>query len=282
MRYARETSRSEAAGYDFPGQAIAIATVAAFAAAAIEGGKIGWTNRMLIAGFLASAICAIAFVIIEAGHKTLMLPLSFFRNPTFSATSAVGVSINTAFYGLIFVLSLFFQQQKEYSPFDAGLAFLPMTAVVIAANIVAGRVAAALGARLPMILGHAIFAIGCFYLLGIDVTTSYPGLCWQLLAIGAGIGLVVPPLTSAVLGTVERRYSGVASGVLNASRQLGSVIGVAVFGSLIADPETFVRGAHDALAISAILVVIGGLTVVVFVDWKPRTSHTRRSVMARA
>ena len=273
-RYARESGRTETLGYDIPGQLVAITTVALFAYAAMEGGKTGWARPSIIAGFLTSAIGAATFVFIEARRSRPMLPLSFFRNSTFSATTAVGMLINSAFYGMIFVLSLFFQQQKKLSPLDTGLAFLPMTAVVIAANIIAGRIAAALGARLPMILGQAIFAVGCLSLVGIGLNTPYSHIGWQLLAVGAGIGLVVPPMTSALLGTVERRNSGVASGVLNSSRQLGSVIGVAFLGSLIANPAAFVRGFHDVLIISAVLVLLGGLVVFMFVNG--RTAEQRR------
>lgn len=266
VRYARETTRSEALGYDIPGQLVAITTIAIFAAAAIEGGKAGWIKPTVIGGFLAAAIGAVTFVILETRSKRPMLPLSFFANSTFSAATAVGVLINTAFYGLIFVFSLFFQQQKRFSPLDTGLAFLPMTAVVIAANIVAGRVAATLGARLPMLIGQAIFAVGCLFLIGTGINTPYGQIWWQLLAIGAGIGLVVPPMTSALLRTVECQNSGVASGVLNTSRQLGSVIGVAFYGSLIANPAEFIRGMHDLLIVSAVLVLIGEGLVLMFVN----------------
>lgn len=267
-RFARESSRSENMGFDIPGQLVAILTLALLAAAFIEGGKAGWTKWLVIAGFIAAAIGSAMFVIIEARREKPMLPLGFFRNPTFSTTSAVGLMINVAFYGLIFVFSLFFQQQKKFSPLDAGMAFLPMTAAVIAANLAAGRAAAAVGARLPMIVGQVVFALGCLFLLGAGVETPYSRMWWQLLAIGAGIGLVVPPMTSALLGTVERENSGVASGVLNTSRQLGSVIGVALFGSLIADPAKFVAGTHLGLVISAVLVLTGCVAVFAFVQGK--------------
>jgi DHA2 family methylenomycin A resistance protein-like MFS transporter len=269
-RYAPESSRSEKMGFDLPGQLVAILTLAMLAAAFIEGGKVGWTNWFVIADFIASAIGSTIFLVIEAQRESPMLPLGFFRNATFSTMSAIGLMINIAFYGLIFVFSLFFQQQKKFSPLDAGLAFLPMTAAVIVANIAAGRAAAVLGPRPPMIVGQAIFALGCLFLLGTGIDTPYSRMWWQLLAIGAGIGLVVPPMTSALLGTVERQNSGVASGVLNTSRQLGSVIGVALFGSLIADPAKFVAGTHQGLVISAALVLSGCVAAFAFAQGKQR------------
>jgi MFS transporter, DHA2 family, methylenomycin A resistance protein len=131
-----------------------------------------------------------------------------------------------------------------------GLAFVPMTALVLAANLLAGRASAWLGARPPMVGGQAIFSISCLALLGIGANTPYGSLWWPTVMIGAGIGLTVPPMTSALLATVDCEKSGVASGVLNTTRQLGSVIGVALFGSLIASRKQFIFGMHLALYIS--------------------------------
>src|SRR5215469_18260117 len=129
----------------------------------IEGGAIGWSNALVISGFGVFVVAAAAFLALEAWKSGPMLPLSFFRNRTFTAASVVGLLINLAFYGLIFALSLYFQQIKKFTPLTTGLAFMPMTAVVIAANVAAGQVSAWLGARPPMVLGQAVFAAGCFF-----------------------------------------------------------------------------------------------------------------------
>lgn len=200
------------------------------------------------------------FIAIEGWKPNPMLPLSFFRNRTFSAASLVGLLINFAFYGLIFALSLYFQQIKEFTPLITGLAFMPMTAIVVAANVLAGQASARFGARPPMLLGQAIFAAGCFCLVAIGANTTYCGIWWPTIMIGAGIGLTVPPMTSALLATVDRKQSGVASGVLNTARQVGSVIGVALFGSLIANRDQFLPGLHLALYISAAVLLIGAVS----------------------
>ena len=98
----------------------------------------------------------------------------------------------------------------------------------------------------------------------------------QLVIIGGGLGLLVPPLTAALLGSVEKSRSGIAAGVLNATRQTGSVLGVALFGSLIGQPDTFMRGAHQALAISVLLRVIAG-AVIWFGASRRSRSHALRS-----
>jgi MFS transporter, DHA2 family, methylenomycin A resistance protein len=173
--------------------------------------------------------------------------------------------INLAFYGLIFDFSLYFQQIWKFTPLITGLAFMPMTAVVVLANILTGRLSSEIGARPPIVAGQLIFVVGCLFLVTISAGTRYTGLWWQTVLIGTGIGLTVPPMTSALLATVDRKQSGVASGVLNTTRQIGSVIGVALFGSLIANRNHFVAGMHFALYASAIVVFIGAVAALVLI-----------------
>jgi DHA2 family methylenomycin A resistance protein-like MFS transporter len=257
VRYAEETGRPAQQGLDPAGQFLGIAALADLAATIIEGGKRGWTDPLVILGCCLFAVLASGFIAVEKTHRAPLLPLSFFCNRTFTVTTVIGLLINSAFYGLIFVLSLFFQKVQKATPLATGLMFLPPTAIIIAANVIAGRIAAKIGARMPMIAGQAVFAAGCFCLLSVDAGTAYGRIWWPLVMIGAGIGLTVPPMTSALLGTVERVQSGVASGVLNTARQAGSVIGVALFGSLIAHPAGFIAGFHLALLVSVGALLIG-------------------------
>jgi MFS transporter, DHA2 family, methylenomycin A resistance protein len=255
-QYVEETSRTTRA-FDFAGQVIAIFALADMAAATIEAGAKGWTNPRVLCGFALFAMAVGAFIWIESKSRDPMLPLRFFSDRTFSSATLIGWLINVAYYGLIFVFSLYFQELRSYTPLRTGLAFLPMTAVVLAANLSAGTLVQRRGPRFPLVLGQAIFMAGCFSLLFMSRETAYIEMAVPLLAVGAGIGLTVPPMTSVLLGTVDKKHSGVASGVLNSSRQAGSVVGVALFGSLIAQRARFVHGVHASLLISGIAVLIG-------------------------
>jgi MFS transporter, DHA2 family, methylenomycin A resistance protein len=169
----------------------------------------------------------------------------------------VGLLVNVAFYGLIFVFSLYFQRVNGWSPFATGLAFVPMMGAVLPVNLLAPRVAERIGAPATIAVGAILSALGCLALLGIGQGTSYALICAQLIVIGGGLGLLVPPLTSTLLGSVEKQRSGIAAGVLNATRQTGSVLGVALFGSLAGQANALLSGAHLSLAISAGLLLIG-------------------------
>jgi DHA2 family methylenomycin A resistance protein-like MFS transporter len=260
-RYASETTRSREREIDLPGQLAAIASLGCLAGAIIEGGALGWRNAFVIAAFAASAVLAVLFVLRERRAPQPMLPLSLFAHRLFALTSLVGLLVNVAFYGLIFVFSLYFQRVNGLSPFATGLAFLPMLGLVLPVNLVAARVAERIGAPATIALGAGLSAIGCLALLGIEPGTGYWAIGTQLAIIGGGLGLLVPPLTSTLLGSVEKKRSGIAAGVLNATRQTGSVLGVALFGSLAAAPSAFMTGMHASLTISACLLLAAAAAI---------------------
>jgi DHA2 family methylenomycin A resistance protein-like MFS transporter len=254
-RYASETARSRQRELDLAGQAAAIAALACLAGAMIEGGKRGWVDRWVLAGFAAFAALGALFVLQERRARQPMLPLSLFSHWLFSLSSLVGLLVNMAFYGLIFVLSLYWQQMNGQSALATGLEFLPMMGAVLVVNLVAARAAERFGALRMMAAGAGIAAAGCIALVGIERGTAYRDMFAPLVAMGAGLGLLVPPLTSTLLGSVEKSRSGIAAGVLNATRQTGSVLGVTLFGSLLARPQAFMAGAHAALIISTIMLI---------------------------
>jgi len=262
-RHAGETPRSSRRKLDGIGQAAAIGALGCLAGAIIEGGAVGWADPPVLAGFAGFAALAGLFVFQERRAPDPMLPLSLFRHRLFALTSIVGLLVNLAFYGLIFVLSLYFQQVNGLSAFATGGAFLPMMAAVAPANLLAPRAAERFGARAIIATGAVIAAAGCVGLLGIERGTSYWAMAAQLVAMGAGLGLLVPPLTSTLLGSVEKARSGIAAGILNATRQTGSVLGVALFGALVGASDGFVAGARDALMISAILLALAAAAIAI-------------------
>jgi DHA2 family methylenomycin A resistance protein-like MFS transporter len=244
-----------------PGQIMAIAALACLAGAIIEGGAIGWSNPFVLAGFAAFVILALLFVVREQRALQPMLPLTLFSKRMFSVTAMVGLLVNIAFYGLIFIFSLYFQRINGWSAFATGLAFVPMLGAVLPVNLMAARLAERIGAPQTIALGATIAAAGCLGLLFIAPGTSYWAVALQLVALGGGLGLLVPPLTSTLLGSVEKSRSGVAAGVLNSTRQTGSVLGVALFGSLIGESSAFMGGMRAAISISAALLLIAAAAV---------------------
>jgi DHA2 family methylenomycin A resistance protein-like MFS transporter len=262
LRYAEETPASRQHHLDLSGQIAGIVALGCLAGAIIEGGRLGWNNIFVLVLFLIAAASAASFVIIEWKTRQPMLPLALFRSRVFSATSALGLMINVAFYGLIFVFSLYFQQTERWSPLWTGLAFVPMMAAVLLANLIVPRVNAALGAPVTVAAGSGLMALGCLALLGMQQGTPYMYIVAPFVALGCGLGLLVPPLTSMLLGSVDKSRSGIASGVLNSTRQIGSVLGVALFGSIVA-AHRLLQGLHVSLVISVVLLAASALAVLI-------------------
>jgi DHA2 family methylenomycin A resistance protein-like MFS transporter len=260
-RYASETLQSSDRKLDLLGQATAIGALGCLAGALIESGALGWSHLWVLGGFCAFALLATLFVWRERRAQQPMLPLSLFNQRMFALTSAVGLLVNVAFYGLIFVLSLYFQRINHLSPLATGLAFLPMMGAVLPMNLLAARAAERFGAPVIIATGAAVAGAGCVALTGIGGGTNYWLLCTPLLAMGAGLGLLVPPLTSTLLGSVEKARSGIAAGVLNATRQTGSVLGVALFGSLIGRVNAFIPGTRESLTISGVLLAGAAVSI---------------------
>lgn len=250
VRYARETPRSGERGVDLPGQAAAIVALTTLAAAMVAGGQRGFADPLVLGGLAVAA--GVAFVLIERTRAKPMLPLSLFGSRTFSAATAIGLVINIALYGLIFVFSLYFQTTLHCSALRTGLAFAPATVAMLAANLLASRITTATGNRRAIAAaGAALMAASLAGLLVVGASTGYPVLVAQLAALGLGLGLVVPAMTAAMLGSVAASRSGIASGTLNTARQAGIVIGVALFGSLAA--ASLLSGLRLSLLICIVL-----------------------------
>jgi MFS transporter, DHA2 family, methylenomycin A resistance protein len=286
IRYVEESPRVASRGIDLSGQLLAIVALCALAGAIIEAGPLHWSSHWVWGGLAVAVVAAAAFVAAEARSRNPMLPLALFADRRVGITVFIGLLINFAFYGLIFVMSLYFQQVQGYTPFRTGLAFLPLTALVTVVNVISGRLTANLGPRAPLTAGLFIGAMGMLTLLPVRAGSRYATIVAQLILAGAGLALAIPPMTTALLSSVERGRAGIASGVLNASRQLGGVLGVAVFGLLVASgggtqratrAAAFVHGLRESLVIAGGALLVGWVIGLVTL---PRKKAGRRATGA--
>jgi len=231
-RYGRETPRALDRGVDLPGQLAGVVALTALAGAVIEGGARGFGAPLVVAGYGVALVAGGLFVLLERRSARVMLPLWLFRSRVFSITAGVGLLINVAFYGLYFNVSLYLQRAEHLSPLVTGLSFLPVLVGVGASNVLAGRIAASFGVRRTLVAGAVLMGAGSGALLAAVSEPVWVALV-ALTVTGAGIGLIVPVITAALMGSVEPSRSGIASGTLTALRQTGSVLGVALFGSML-------------------------------------------------
>jgi DHA2 family methylenomycin A resistance protein-like MFS transporter len=182
----------------------------------------------------------------------------------------IGFAVNAAFYGVVFVLSLFFQQVLGQSAVAAGLLFVPMATATVVANLASARAAARHGPLVPISVGQLVCALGLFGLLFMHAGTSRLLLATMIIPLGLGLGFAVPSLTAALLNDIPADRAGLAAGVLNSSRQVGGALAVAAFGALVAHRASFMSGMHDSLLIAAALLLTTSAAALVL----PRTSRS--------
>jgi DHA2 family methylenomycin A resistance protein-like MFS transporter len=224
----------------------------------IEGGNEGFGRPAVLAALTVGALAGGCFLVAEARTARLMVPLALLRSPGVVTCVMTGFSINAAFYGVVFLFSLYFQRVLGEPPITAGLLFLPMTGLLTVANLGSMRVAARWGHHVPVRAGLSVGTLGMLAL------AFGHGLIWTEIAMvpaGTGLGFALPSLTFLLLDSLPADQAGLAGGLFNAARQTGGALAVAVFGALVAG--SFQAGLRASLLIGAALLLVAGGQMVV-------------------
>ncbi|MGB2720936.1 MAG: MFS transporter [Rhodococcus sp. (in: high G+C Gram-positive bacteria)] len=210
-------------------------------------------------------VAAGVFVVIERRSHDPLVPPSLFVSRVFLAANLVTFAVYAALGGVFFLLVLQLQFAVGYSPIAAGVATLPITALMLVLSARAGRIAGRIGPRVPMTVGPLLSALGLLLMLRIGPGSTYAtDVLPAVLVFGLGLSTLVAPLTGAVLGAVSTDRAGIASGVNNAVARTSQLLAVAalpalagITGSDYAAPEVFSDGFHTAMLMCAGLLVIG-------------------------
>ncbi|MGV9363089.1 MFS transporter [Amycolatopsis sp. NPDC003731] len=202
---------------------------------------------------LVLAVAAAAVFVRSQRHPEAMLPARLFRARAFPLGLAAGAIVNFGLSGVLFVLSLYFQKTRGYPPSTTGLAFLPLTIPTAFNPIFTGRLVARSGPRIPAVSGFALMSGGAL----LQACTTSPALSVVALALlGFGVSLAIPSLLAMVVTAAPPELTGIAGGALNASRQAGAALGVAILGALSAATTTSI-----ALFTAAGVLLAGALAV---------------------
>ena len=270
---------------DLPGLVTSALSLFALTYALIEGDVSGWTAPLILAAFALAAAAAVAFVLIEARTAHPMVDLSMFRRREFSGGSGTMMIWAFGILGIYFFTSLYLQQTLGFSPVAAGLAFVPMALCVAVFASIAPRVEARAGAHRTVALGMLLMVAGLVLFARLGLHASYAGLLPGFMLFGAGAGLMNVPLTNAVMQAVPAARAGIASALLNASREVAGLLGITVIGAVLrtrqgaalrsgADPvHAFVDGYHLGLVVTIALLAAG--VVVSYVTLRPRAAQPR-------
>jgi MFS transporter, DHA2 family, methylenomycin A resistance protein len=220
------------ASLDLTGQVLVVAGLAAFSFAIVEGPSFGWGSAAIVASIVVALVAGVAFVLAERRGASPLLPPRLFANRTFTAAVSAGVLFQLVFFGALFIFPLYLQDVHHATALAAGLELLPLTCTTaLSPTLITNRIVARHGFARSVLVGSLAGVPGCLLIL--FAPTPY----W-LLGIGMGLmgvwsGLTLPPTVSLAVTNTPAEFSGTGSGVLNAGRQIGAVLGVSVLGTLI-------------------------------------------------
>jgi MFS transporter, DHA2 family, methylenomycin A resistance protein len=258
LAHVRESRDPNARRLDLGGAALASGALFCLTLGLVETDDHAWTSAFTV-GFLGSAVAlGAAFLVFEARHREPMLPLDFFRRPAFTVANADYALMYAALAGTLFFVSLYFQNVKGFSALETGLSWLTMNVPFLLVSPFAGRLQARFGARRVVVGGALLAGLGVldFALLGLDspFVQALPG----YVLVGVGYGAAVPAISAVAMGAIEVERAGVASGVLNTARQVGSALGLATLGSIatavaagsLTESDNLVSGMRAAMLVA--------------------------------
>jgi len=224
-----------------------------------------WGSAATIFTLLGAAVLLAAFVVIESRvAKHPLVPLRVFRMRSISASNGIAVMIGAALFGFNFFLSLYLQQVNGYGPLKAGFAFLPAALATMVGAIVGTRLVMRLGARRQLVIGPLIAAAGMVWLSQLSAGDGYLAHVFgPLILTGIGLGMSFVPMTIAATADVPVHQAGLASGLINTTRQIGGAVGLAVMATVAAGASSATSGYDRAFAMSAAVLAIAAVLALI-------------------
>ena len=265
---------------DLGGAALVSSALFCLTLGLVETDDHAWTSPFTL-GFLGAGVAlGAAFLVFEAKHPDPMLPLDFFRRRAFAVANLDYFLMYAGIAVTLFFVSLYFQNVKGFSAFETGVSWLILNVPFLLVSPFAGRLQGHFGARGVIVVGAFLGALGMLSFALLDAGSPFLQAVPGYLLVGAGYGAAAPAVSAIAMGAIEVERAGVASGVLNSARQVGSAVGLAALGSIatavaggsLENPGDFVSGMRAAMLIAGTLVLAAGVLTLV---WQPR--HRRQA-----
>src|SRR3989440_4937490 len=279
-------SRSESAargGYDAEGAvAITLGTMA-LVFTLIKADSWGWGSARVLAGLAIPAALIATLLVIERRHEEPLVPLGIFKNRSLAASDAAMLVLAAALFGMFFFCTLYLQQVLGYSALKTGLAYMPFSVTLILVSGVASRLVDRFTQRPVLLPGLLVATAGFVILTRVSGHGDYAShVLPAMIVLGVGLGLSFVPITIAATNGVAAAESGLASGLLNTTQQVGGSLGLAILSSVSTSriasalnsgsplPAALTHGFKGGFVVAAVLCAIGLVVAMVFLPGRPR------------
>jgi DHA2 family methylenomycin A resistance protein-like MFS transporter len=254
-----------------PGHVFGVLALAGLSYALIEGPAKGWASAPILVSAAGFVVFAVVFVAHEVRSDAPILPTNLFGRAAFSVPNAVGFLLNFGLYGVLFMIGLFLQQVHGASPLRAGLQMLPMMIVFVVGNLFVAKIVPKVGTRLPMICGLSVAGVASVLMAFISPQTPYWQLALAMSIANLGLGVTASAMTAALVEGAGPGQASVASATFNALRQVGTLVGVAVAGTVLASLADWYGGARTTFLVAGVAYLLAVALVLRFV----RSPQTR-------
>jgi EmrB/QacA subfamily drug resistance transporter len=229
-----ESRESVRQSFDFPGLLLLAASVFCLVYGLIRSESSGWASPVNLGLLAASVGLGAVFVAVELHRKFPLLPMQLFASRSITL-GVITLLLNFfALYGVLFFVSLYFQNVQQLDAVEAGLRLLPLIAVFSLASPYAGRVTTRFGPAVPITAGLALSTVALLSMIGLSAGSPFWTICPGLVGIGLGVALVVVASTDAIIANAPVDEAGLAGGLQGISVQLGGVLGSSILGSILA------------------------------------------------
>ena len=232
VRSVSESRDPGAQGVDWLGLLTFSSSLFLFVYALIQGNADGWGSGEIVGCFAAAVALMVAFVIAELRQQRPMFDLTLMRRPAFAGASIVAFALSASMFSLFLYFTLYIQNVLGYSPFQAGLRFLPLTLLLFAVAPFAGRLTVKVPIRALLGVGLLLVAVALVLMSGLTASSGWTHLLPGFIVAGIGIGVINPALATTAVGVVPHARSGMASGINNTCRQTGTATGIAALGAI--------------------------------------------------
>jgi predicted MFS family arabinose efflux permease len=228
FRLIDESRNPVAGGFDVPGAATGTAGLGALVFALVRANVWGWGSAQTLLVLAAAAVLLTTFVILQLRGRHPLVPPRLFRSRTLVGADVGMLIAGAGLFAVFFFLTLYMQDLLHYSPLKTGIAYLPLSILLVMSAGVGSRILGRVGARPILVTGFLLGAGGLALLARLSPTSGYLDLLPSLVLIGTGMGGAFVSVTSSAVAGVPQEDTGVASALLNASQQIGGSLGLAI------------------------------------------------------